>query len=125
LGKVCEERNYTVLPYTSRFLCLKWNSPFIRDCFRNSRPSKKYANINYIIFLISKRRYETGPKSILSLSEDLDQSFREVKQLIEIVGDRKLKDTFKQATPFEFWSPLRSEYPEIAKHAVQLLPPFV
>jgi hypothetical protein len=69
--------------------------------------------------------YETAPKSILSHSEDLDQPFREVKQLIEIVGDRKLKDTFKQATLFEFWSPLRSEYPEIAKHAVQLLLPFV
>jgi len=41
------------------------------------------------------------------------------------VGDRKLKDTFKQSTQFEFWSPLRSEYPEIAKYAVQLLRPFV
>jgi hypothetical protein len=66
-----------------------------------------------------------APKSILSLSEDLGQPFTEVKQLTEIVGDRKPKDTFKQATLFEFWSPLRTEYPEIAKHAVQLLLPFV
>jgi len=122
---VCEKRNYSVLPYTSWILCLKWTSPFIWDYFRNNRPSTKYTNINYIIFPISERRYGTAPKSLLSLSEDLDQPLREVKQLIEIVGDRKLKDTFKQAILFEFWSPLRIEYPETAKHAVQLPLPLV
>jgi len=30
-----------------------------------------------------------------------------------------LKATFKPATLFEFWAQLRSEYPEVAKHAVK------
>ena len=57
--------------------------------------------------------------------EGLDLPLRELKQLIDIAADRNLKDTFKLAAVFEFWSLLRIEYPESAQHAVQPLLPFV
>lgn len=44
---------------------------------------------------------------------DLDLPLRELKQLIDIVANRNLIDTFKLVTVFEFWSLLRSEYPEM------------
>jgi hypothetical protein len=40
------------------------------------------------------------------------------------MADRNLIATFKPATLFEFWAQLRSEYPEVAKHAVKKLLPF-
>jgi hypothetical protein len=48
-----------------------------------------------------------------------------VEQLVDIAGDRNLKDTFKWATLFEFWSLCGSEFPEIAKHIVQHVLPVV
>ena len=42
-----------------------------------------------------------------------------VEPLIDIAADRNLKDIFKWAAFFEFWSLCRSEFPEIAKHIVQ------
>ena len=48
-----------------------------------------------------------------------------VEQLINIAAVRNIKDTFKRATLFEFWSLCISEYPESAKRIVQHLLPIV
>jgi hypothetical protein len=56
--------------------------------------------------------------------EDLDLPVRKIEQLIDIAADRNLIATFKPATLFKFWTQPRSEYPEVAKHAVKKLLPF-
>jgi hypothetical protein len=56
--------------------------------------------------------------------EDLDLPVRKMEHLIDIAADRNLKATFKPTIMFEFWAQLRSEYPEVAKHAVKKLLPF-
>jgi hypothetical protein len=52
------------------------NSPFVINCFRNSRTSQKSTNVNQSIVPISKRRYELDLKSILSLKGDRDLPLR-------------------------------------------------
>jgi hypothetical protein len=55
----------------------------------------------------------------------LDLRLGEIKHLTDIAPDGNVTDFLKPTTVFEFWSLLRSEYPEIANYAVQQLLSFV
>jgi hypothetical protein len=58
-------------------------------------------------------------------TEYLDLHLREIEHLTDMAPDGNLTDILNPKTVFEFWSLRRSEYPEIANHAVQHLLPFV
>ena len=68
LGILYEERNYWVLPYTSRFLVWIGNFSYIKNCLKNDKISQTSTNLNQRTFPISRRRIKLPPKSILSLS---------------------------------------------------------
>jgi hypothetical protein len=55
----------------------------------------------------------------------LDLPLRKFQQLLDISAERNLKDPLKPVNLFLYW-PLRSSgFPEISKHAVRQLLPFV
>jgi len=58
-------------------------------------------------------------------TEYLDLQLREIEHLTDVAHDGNLIDILKPKAVFEFWSLRRSEYPEIANHAVQQLLSFV
>jgi hypothetical protein len=58
-------------------------------------------------------------------TEYLDLQLREIEHLTDVAPDGNLIDILKSKTLFEFLSLRRSEYPEIANHAVQQLLSFV
>lgn len=120
-GVLSLEWNYSLLPYISFFLS-ESEAPLPPDTSLEISEHLK-------ILLASIREYFPSARNDVSWLEYpfsastgyLDLRLGKIEHLTDISPDGNLIDVLKPTTGFEFWSLPRSEYSEIANHAVQQL----